>query len=83
MVFDHTNTDRIEVRVNGCEYPQEDFKQGFSDANEDCSIAYKRFLQLRYKPRNVDGGTIVSYKDFKTVYLSFCFDVSKHELNIY
>ena len=45
VVFDHMNTNRIEVRVNGYKYPQENFKCDFSDANEDYSNAYQRFLQ--------------------------------------
>ena len=40
-------------------------------------------MQLGYKQKNVDSGTIVSYNDFKTVYPLFCCDVSKHESNIY
>ena len=49
MVFDHMNTNKIEVRVNGYKYPQEDFKCDFSDANKDYSNAYQRFLQLDIK----------------------------------
>ena len=37
MVFDHMNTNRIEVRVNGYKYPQEDLNCDFSNANEDYS----------------------------------------------
>ena len=83
MVFDHMNIEKIEVRVNGYKYPQEELKCDFSNDNEDYSNAYQRFLHLGYKHRNVDSGTIVSYNDFKTVYPLFCFDVSKHEPNIY
>ena len=59
MVSDHTNTERIEVRVNGYKYPQEDFKCDFSDANEDYSNTYQQFLQLGYKSKNADCGSIV------------------------
>ena len=58
-------------------------KCDFSNFNEDYSNPYQRFLQLGYKHKNVDSGTIDGYNDFKTVYPLFCFDVSKHELNIY
>ena len=44
MVFDHMNTGRMEVRVNG--YPQEDLNCDFINANDDYSNAYQRFLQL-------------------------------------
>ena len=37
ILFDHMNTDRIEVRVNRYKYPQEDLKCDFSNANEDYS----------------------------------------------
>ena len=83
MVFDHMNINRIEMTVNGYEYPQEYFKCDFSEAKEDYSNAYQRYLQLGYKHKNVGSGTIVSYNDFKTVNPLLCFDVSKHESNIY
>ena len=71
------------MRINGYKYQQEDFKCDFSGADEDYSNAYQRFLQLGYKHKDVNSGTIVSYNDFKTVYPLFCFDVSKQESNIY
>ena len=51
MVNDHMNTDRIEVRVNGYKYQ---FECDFSNANEDYSNTYQRFLNLGYKHKNVD-----------------------------
>jgi len=41
MVFNHMNTNRIEVRLNGYKYPQEDFESDFSDINKDYSNAYQ------------------------------------------
>ena len=38
--------DRIEVTVDECKYPQEDLKCDFSNAAEDYSNNYQRFLQL-------------------------------------
>ena len=43
IVFDHMNTNRTEVRVNGYKYPQEFFRCDFSDANEDYSNVYPLF----------------------------------------
>ena len=79
IVFDHLITNIIEVSVNGYKYPQEDSKCHFSDANEDYSTSYLRFLQLGYQHKNVQSGTILNYIDLKTVYPSFCFHVSKNE----
>ena len=56
MVFDHMNTNRIEVRVNGYKYPQEDLKCDFSNTNEDYSNTFQQFLQLGDKHKNVDSG---------------------------
>jgi len=64
MVFDHMNTNRSEERANGYKYPQEDFKSGFSDTNENQCNAYQRFLQFGYKQKIANSGTIVSYNDF-------------------
>ena len=83
MVFDHINMNRIEVRVNGYKYPQEDLKYYFSKNNEDYSDANQRFSHLVYKHRNVDSGTIVNYNYFKIIYPLFSFDVSEHGPNIY
>jgi len=69
------NIKRIEVRVNGYKYPQEDSKCDFSDGKEQYSNAYQQFLQVGYKHINVHIRTIVSYNDFKTVYPLFYFDV--------
>ena len=40
-------------------------------------------MQLGFKHKNIDSGTIVNYNHFKTVHPLFCFNVSKHESNIY
>ena len=42
-VFDNMNTNKIEAKVNGYNYPQEDFKCDFSDANEDYFKVYEQF----------------------------------------
>jgi len=83
MAFDHMNTIRIEVIVNGYKYPEEDVKCDFRDSNEKYPNPYQRFLQLRWKHKNVDSGTIDGYNDFKILQPLFCFDVSKPELIIY
>ena len=43
MVNDNMNTYRIKVRLNGYEYPQDDFKCDFSYLSQDYSSAYQRF----------------------------------------
>ena len=53
-------------------YPQEDSRCDFSDANEDYSNAYQRFLQLGYKRKNIDSETMqvtVSIKQYILYFL--------------
>ena len=46
IVFDHINTDKIEMRVNGYIYPQEDFKHVFSEDYSNAFISMKIILTL-------------------------------------
>ena len=83
MVFDHMNLTNIELRINGDKYPEETLKCDFSDEKCKYSNLYNRFIHMGVKQLAFDTGSVVSMEEFKSVYPLFCFDVSKHESNIY
>jgi hypothetical protein len=72
MIFDNMNLERINIKINGTQYPTYEYQVN----NEDLQRLYAAFLSCNYK-KDLDEGTCVSYKDFCNLYLVVAFDVTK------
>jgi len=77
MIFDNNALENIHCRVNGKQYPIEEYRCSFSPETLDYARIYAAFTSAGFKME--DQGTCVSYKDFSLLYPVIYFDLSKQE----
>src|SRR5277367_171105 len=82
MIFDHNDLDSIHIRVNGRQYPLEEYRCSFETKSLNCARIYSAFLAgSGFKPE--EQGTSVSFKDYALLYPIIYFDLSKQEDEAY
>ena len=76
-IFDNNQLESIHCRVNGKQYPLEEYRSSFTPNTLDYARLYASFLSAGFKTD--DQGTCVSYKDFSLTYPVIYFDLTKQE----
>jgi hypothetical protein len=79
LTYDHLNLSKIQLRAgSGTFYPDQPIesviKTGTS-LEDDYIRNFEEFLRVSDLQHNLDGGSLVNYASFKSLYPFYCFDL--------
>jgi hypothetical protein len=79
MTFDNLNLRQCHVRVNNMRYPDEAYVANFGKNDQSYARFYHDFLASGKKTESTEIGSLVSYKEYASLYPVIYFAVGNHK----